>query len=277
MKVKFYGTRGSIPVCEGDFLKYGGNTSCVRIQFDQEEFIVDAGTGIRNLGKEIFKNDDPKKVNVLFTHFHQDHIQGFQFFRPVYDPSYSIQLMCDDEGLSTLEWVLAAQMHSQLFPVSFDKLKAKITFNAVDRSNIEMIDLQHPGGCIGYKFTSDSGETLVYMVDHEHKENIDEKYIDFCQDADVLIHDGQYTSEEYKINKGWGHSNIDQALNLAKSANVRQLIITHHDPDHNDSFLDEMERYSITQFPDASLAKEGMEISILKEEAKAEKLKLATT
>lgn len=262
MKINFYGTRGSIPVCEKDFLKFGGNTSCVRVRFDEEEFIIDTGTGIRNLGKHIIDENGVKKVNILFTHFHQDHIQGFQFFLPLYDPKYSIQLMCEGEGLSTLEWVLAAQMNTQLFPVSFDKLKAGITFNEVNTDNISVITLNHPGGCLGYRFVSKSGEVMVYMVDHEHKSNIESKYIDFCKDADILIHDGQYTSEEYKKNKGWGHSSVDQAMELASNSNVKQLIITHHDPDHSDSFLDEVEKYCQSVFPNTLFAQEGMEISI---------------
>lgn len=255
IKIKFYGTRGSIPVCESDFSKYGGNTSCVLIECDQETYIIDAGTGIRNLGKDLRSVRSHEKIKILFTHFHQDHIYGFPFFDPCYDPLRSISLMAIPPELPTLFNVMHTQMNSNVFPIDFDKLPANIEFNQIHNEKIETIDLNHQGRCTGYKFTDETGLTLVYMVDHEHQNPIQQKYIDFCFNADILVHDGQYTESELKMKySGWGHSSVDQAMELARKSNCGRLILTHHDPDHNDAFLDRLAGYCQSIFPDTILA-----------------------
>jgi len=263
MTIKFYGTRGSIPIPNGDFLRFGGNTSCVTVKMGEELYIIDAGTGIRRLGKELIADaTGNRNINILFTHFHLDHIQGLPFFDPAYCSDFHITLITKKTKLPTLKKVISDSMNQNIFPVSFRDLKAHFHFKEIEQTPFEAISLNHPGGCLGFRFRSETGKTIVYMVDHELVAPLSHDYVQFCHEADVLIHDGQFTREEYEKYTGWGHSSIESVIELAKKAQVNKLILTHHDPDHDDARLQSLQEVYTQSFESVLLAQEGLEITI---------------
>jgi len=274
MKVKFYGVRGSLPVCGPEFQRYGGNTTCLRIAREQANriWIIDAGTGIRNLGKDFIREGYVQKViNIGFTHFHWDHIQGFPFFAPAYNKDQIIGLMAmgDERKYLNLKEIFSAQMQTNYFPVGLDSMGAEFQFLSFGNKETyygvtATAAPQHhkyPAGSYGLRLEDDS-QVLVICTDVEHIDGIDESIVELARNADILIHDGQYTDEECVKYRGWGHSSWRQAVEVAKRANVKKLVITHHDPDHDDDMLDSMERECQKEFPNSVFAKEGMEVSL---------------
>ena len=274
MKVKFYGVRGSVPVCGKEFQRYGGNTTCLRVfrEAANRIVIIDAGTGIRNLGKELIAQKIQQNViNILFSHFHWDHIQGFPFFAPAYNKNQRIGIHVMGEGRKSknLKEIFSKQMQMEYFPVQFDALGAQFEFlNLGDNETLYGSHViafpqyhQYTGGSYGLRMEDDS-VVLVVCTDIEHLNGIDQNIVNLAKNADLLIHDGQYTDEEYKTHKGWGHSSWQQAIEVATQANVKRLIITHHDPDHDDDFLDAMEKDCQQAFSNCILAREGMEVKV---------------
>ena len=274
MKVKFYGVRGSIPVCSPEFQRYGGNTTCLRIARERANriWIIDAGTGIRNLGKDLMSEGNKQEViNIGFTHFHWDHIQGFPFFAPCFnkDQIIGIMMMGIERKCKNLKEIFSLQLQADYFPVQLDALGAQFQF--FNMGNIETFygvtttaAPQHhsfPGGSYGFRIEDDS-QVLVICTDVEHINATDETIVELARNADLLIHDGQYTDEEHVKYRGWGYSTWRQAVEVAKRANVKKLIITHHDPDHDDDMLDAMERECQKEFPNSVFAKEGMEVEV---------------
>ena len=274
MKVKFYGTRGSIPVSDPGFTEFGGNTTCLFISAIDEgadTLIIDAGTGIRNLGKDIMsgKGELGEDISLGFTHFHWDHIQGFPFFAPAYNPDSKIQIStAGKRKIINLKDIFSTQMQSIYFPVQLEKMGAQITFEKYETqvvgkkgAFVSTIDVSHPGGCIAARFQY-KNKSIVFCTDTEHPKGIDENVVQFSMNADVLIHDAQYTDEELKLHKGWGHSSYSQAIEVAERSNVKQLIITHHDPDHDDEFLRKWEKKSRERFKDLIFARDNYELSL---------------
>ena len=275
MKVKFYGVRGSVPVCGREFERYGGNTSCIRILRENVNRVVilDAGTGIRKLGKELIKDGVSQNIiNIVFSHFHWDHIQGFPFFAPAYNPNQRIGILAMGMGghIHDLKGIFSKQMQEEYFPIQMDTMGARFEFfsysdkETIYGANVKSIAQyhKHMGGSYGFRL-DDEGVSLVVCTDLEHINGIDPRIVEFAKDADLLIHDGQYTTEEYQgAFKGWGHSTWEQAVEVASLAHVKRLIITHHDPDHNDDYLDGLENECQKIFPNALFAKEGMEVSV---------------
>jgi phosphoribosyl 1,2-cyclic phosphodiesterase len=274
MKVKFYGVRGSVPVCGPEFQRYGGNTTCLRIARESAKriWIIDAGTGIRKLGKDLKREGYKQEViNIGFTHFHWDHIQGFPFFAQCYDKDQTIGLMAmgDERKYKNLKEIFSVQMQADYFPVSLDSMGAKFQFlNMGNKETYYGVTAtaapqhhQYPAGSYGLRLEDDS-QVLVFCTDVEHVDGIDESIVELARNADLLIHDGQYTDEEYVRYRGWGHSTWRTAVEVAKRANVKKLIITHHDPDHDDDMLDSMERECQKEFPNSVFAKEGMEVQV---------------
>jgi len=274
MKVKFYGVRGSLPVCGREFERYGGNTTCIRIyrEYAHRIAIIDAGTGIRNLGKEIINNGISQNIiNIFFSHFHWDHIQGLPFFAPAYnkDQRIGILAMGRREKIKDLKEIFSMQMQKEYFPIGLETMGAHfefITYGDKEKLFGAVVTAapQHHlsvGGSYGFR-VEDEAITLAVCTDVEHINGIDPNIVNLAKDADLLIHDGQYTAEEYKKYKGWGHSSYEHAVDVAIKANVKRLIITHHDPDHNDDFLDSMEYECQKLFPNSIFAKEGMEVVV---------------
>jgi phosphoribosyl 1,2-cyclic phosphodiesterase len=274
MKVKFYGVRGSLPVCGREFERFGGNTTCIRILREKVNriAIVDAGTGIRNLGKEIIRAGLSQQIiNILFTHFHWDHIQGLPFFPPAYNPNQKIGILATGRKgkINNLKEIFTLQMQEDYFPVHLDSMGAQFEFLTYgDKETLFGAVVTtvaqhhlHAGGSYGLR-VEDESVSLVICTDVEHINGIDPNIVNLARGADLLIHDGQYTTEEYKKFKGWGHSSWEDAVKVAVQANVKQLIITHHDPDHNDDFLDGLEKECQSIFPNSLFAKEGMEVVV---------------
>jgi phosphoribosyl 1,2-cyclic phosphodiesterase len=271
-RIKFFGVRGSIAVCGQDFQEFGGNTTCILFEGPERTVIMDAGTGIRDLGKELMA--DPtlgveRPCFLLFSHFHWDHIQGLPFFGPAYDPkrTFTISAIGKERAGIDLRGIFEAQMQEDYFPVKLDGMGARIEFMhipedqyEVDTASVRVLKHNHPGGAYSYRMTDTEGKVVVYCTDIEHGDEIDQNIVELARDADLLIHEGQYTPEELPRYKGWGHSSWEQAVMVAEQANVKQLAITHHDPDHDDAFLHDIERQAQARFPNAVLAREKMEI-----------------
>jgi phosphoribosyl 1,2-cyclic phosphodiesterase len=270
IKIKFYGTRGSIPVCEPQFQEFGGNTTCFGIFHHDRIGIIDAGTGIRTAGKDILERDTyQKNITIAFTHFHWDHIQGLPFFPPAYSSDRVINLLALGKSQKTksLKNVIIRQMSGDYFPIALDKMGARFNFMMVDRTDITnfykthtaSVKLKHPGGCFGYRLDVE-GRSVVICTDVEHGDKIDQQVVEFARNADLLVHDAQYTDEELFTHKGWGHSSYNQAMEVAEMAGVKQLAMTHHDPEHDDEFLLAIEKKCQDRFKDCLLARDGMEI-----------------
>lgn len=295
MNIKFWGVRGSFPKPGQSTLRYGGNTTCIEVASRKEDiYILDAGTGIVELGQDLMKRMHGKvKAKLLITHDHWDHIQGFPFFAPAWVPSCTVDVYSgnksmhktlgaqnqqSDTSLLTLESLARGDTsilskedgrsnHTKsvfegqqdvergYFPVPVRFMGSHLTFHDLKEYQIVengleasyMYHTAHPGGMFSYKLR-ESGKTFLFAGDYEHDgkdylqfgEN-DERMIAWAERADVFVIDAQYTPEEYSSRRGWGHSQIERVCEIAAAANVRHLVITHHDPMHNDITLSQME------------------------------------
>jgi phosphoribosyl 1,2-cyclic phosphodiesterase len=274
MRITFYGTRGSIPVCTPEYQEFGGNTTCLVAEGRERTVIFDAGTGIRDLGKRLAQ--DPtigveRACYLLFTHFHWDHIQGLPFFLPAYDPRrrFVIGALGRERHAKDIRGIFETQMQRDFFPVSLEGMGATIDFltsreDCVRDGDARVIAIKHnhPGDAYSYRIESMDGRAMVFCTDIEHGTSIDPRIVDLARGANLLVHEGQFTPEELDAHRGWGHSSWEQAVEVAQLAGVRRLVVTHHDPDHDDAFLREIERKVQARMPDAVLAREGMTIEL---------------
>jgi phosphoribosyl 1,2-cyclic phosphodiesterase len=269
--IHFWGVRGSIACPGHETVRYGGNTSCVEMRVNGERLIFDGGTGLRVLGQKML-SDTPVKASLFFTHSHWDHIQGFPFFVPAFIPSnqFNIYGSIAPNG-STIEQRLNDQMLHPNFPVPLQIMGAQLTFCDLavgetvtigDDIFVENALLNHPGEAIGYR-VSCQGYAAAYITDTEHfPDRLDDNVLWLARDADVMIYDATYTDAEYH-NKtsskvGWGHSTWQEAVKIAKAANVKQIVIFHHDPLHDDTFMDDIARQAAAAYPNTVVAQEGM-------------------
>lgn len=262
MKIKFWGTRGSIPVPGLSTVKYGGNTPCVQvISKNKEIFIIDGGTGIRALGEELLeKYPDGTTINILLSHTHWDHIQGLLFFRPFYKKNFKINLYSNAMNGMTIEDIIKAQMHPSFFPVSPDIFEAEIEYHRIHPNenysfknfNVKTINAHHSAGTLCFR-VEDGGTSFAYMTDNEiyynttfevpKKESIyqnNEELIKFAEGVEYLIHDTTYRLKDYKTHVGWGHSNNISAVLFGHLAKVKNLFLFHYEPLYNDETIDKM-------------------------------------
>lgn len=259
--VKFWGTRGSIPTPASWTRVYGGNTACIEVRFDDTVFICDAGSGIRELGKDILNRDPrPTELHLLITHAHWDHIQGFPFFAPAHLKEMRIHLYGRDKSDRSPYDLLSGQMASQYFPISFRELAAQIICDhlndgqrIINGVRVTSFPLNHPGGCTGYSFEKD-GVKIVYASDNELEINPGETCPDLklesplrqppahlleaIEGADLLIADAQYDEKEYSSKRGWGHSSCITVTDMAIRGKVKNLALFHHDPESTDQNVD---------------------------------------
>ncbi|MDD5210373.1 MAG: MBL fold metallo-hydrolase [Elusimicrobiales bacterium] len=249
MKIKFWGARGSIPVSGKNYVKYGGSTTCVEIRSKKDELtIIDAGSGIRLLGKELLKKKH-HDFTMLFTHSHWDHVLGFPFFAPIYNKKTHIKIMGCSFSSDPVREIIAKTMQPPGFPVKFEEISARFEFATLCSGGCEIaglqvqpIELSHPNNALGYRF-SEGGRSFAFLTDneldfvHPGGKSFDD-YAAFSRGADLLVHDADYTPEEYHRRRTWGHSTWEQALNLALKAEVRALGLFHHNQDRYDSELD---------------------------------------
>lgn len=289
MILKFWGTRGSIPVPGDSTIKYGGNTPCVEVRSeDGEMLILDAGSGIRELGKELqngYKGN--KTINILFSHYHWDHIQGIPFFLPLYNKKNNIFFWGEHCENQSVETVLSYQMAANYFPIGLNELTAKINFKEVKSEDmfelngmeIATFRANHSSPTIAYKI-SEKNKSIVYMTDNElsvkedyEKDDIlslkelNENLIEFCRGCDYLIHDSMYDEKTMLQKKGWGHtSNVTLAL-FGVLAEVKNLVLFHYNPDYSDEKIDSLleETQNVLKKRNSGTnciaAKEGMTIS----------------
>jgi len=274
MRVTFYGTRGSIPVCNPEYQEFGGNTTCVLAEGRERTVILDAGTGIRDLGKRLAQ--DPtlgveRPCYLLFTHFHWDHIQGLPFFLPAYDSRRRIVIgaLGRERHAKDIRGIFETQMQRDFFPVTLEGMGATIDFLTSREdclkdgdARVTAIKHNHPGDAYSYRVESVDGRAMVFCTDIEHGDELDPRIVELARGADLLIHEGQFTPEELDAHRGWGHSSWEQAVEVAERAGVPRLVVTHHDPDHDDAFLREVERKVQARLPHAVLAREGMTIQL---------------
>ena len=270
MQFEFWGVRGSIAAAGSRTVRYGGNTTCFEVETADGVFIIDAGSGIRALGARL-RRDEVKEAHILFTHCHWDHIQGIPFFSPLYDGEFTAHLCSVKETLPSeaLREVLRSQMTPPTFPVPWDVLRATTIFKElsgnhimVGQTKISWVELNHPDLVVAYRFES-GGRSVVFATDIEHPESGADPRLGACaKGADVLAYDAQYTPEEYERCRGFGHSTWTVGVKVAQLADVGQLILTHHDPGHDDLFLDELQAKAQAELPGTTLAREGNRMTL---------------
>lgn len=251
MTVTFWGVRGSTPAPGAEFARYGGHTTCVSVAIDGRMLVLDAGTGIRPLGQALLGCDD--EIFVLLTHLHADHLFGFPFFAPLYEPKRRIHLVgYDGPGGPWSPLELFDGLHYPLEPSDLGCTIERVgtdpvSYLAERGVQVTRQAVNHPGGAFGYRVEHE-GRSFVFIPDHElgaREPTVPRAEIaDFCRGADVLCHDAQYLADEIEARRGWGHSSIDEALDLAVEAGVGRLILFHHDPDRTDTELDAVQDYA---------------------------------
>ncbi|MEP7268595.1 MAG: MBL fold metallo-hydrolase [Saprospiraceae bacterium] len=277
MRIKLWGVRGSIPVAGPETEYYGGQTSCMDVCEEGYQLIFDGGSGIQKL--ELNNTKTPKRIDIFLTHLHMDHIQGLGFFRPLFDPGNEVHIWGPKSSTHTLHARLGRYLSPPLFPVLLRDLPCKLTFHEIERSQVEIGPFTitsnyiiHPGPTLAYRIEG-KRSVLTYIPDHEPalgKNGIidDVRWLsgfELARDTDLLLHDGQYSSEEYIMRKGWGHSSIVDAGKFAQMTNVKKVLFTHHDPYSTDNQLHKLfENFlnSNSYKYECEMAREGMVIDL---------------
>ena len=301
MKVRFWGVRGSYPTPGAGTVRYGGNTPCVEIRAGGRTIILDAGTGIIPLGRELARTKRAGELLLLFSHLHHDHTQGFPFFVPAYLPNAKLHIYGPDGTHQSIMSVLEHNQSSETFPVSLRDMSSTKDIQAVRESQVIVWDeagvrvvestsglalsrveglseeavvirmlksYAHPGGVFVYRITW-RGKSVVYATDTEGYVGTDKRLVKFAKDADLLIHDAQYLDEHYwgqlegfPATQGYGHSTVTMACEVAASASTGRLVLFNHDPAYSDTMLAGMERTAQNLFVDTATAYEGLEIDL---------------
>ncbi len=271
-KVKFWGVRGSIACPSPDHVVYGGNTSCVEISVGGHVFILDAGTGIRALGRDLQRRG-VTSATLLLTHTHWDHINGFPFFAPAFSPDFSLRIMAGHLSGKPggIRAVLANQMENPTFPVPLSAMRGAVCFDDFAAGDtlafppgvvVRTGALNHPNGSTGYRIEH-GGVSVCYVTDTEHLPGQpDRNVLDLIAGADLVIYDSTYTDDEFPAKVGWGHSTWQEGVRLAQAAGVKQLVLFHHDPDHDDACMVRIEAEAAALLPGTIAARDGMELTM---------------
>ncbi len=276
MKLHIRGVRGSIPTTGPDTAHYGGNTTCSAVTENDWLLVLDGGSGMQKFNLLNYTNN--KRVDILLTHLHLDHIQGLGFFNPFFDPSLDIHIW-GPRSTNTLHARLSRYLSPPLFPVLLRDLPCQLTLHDIDNSSFEIGPFKiesryviHPGPTIGYRI-SGLHSTFTFIPDHEpalgsfelHNEKQWISGFDLALNTDLLLHDAQYSIQEYSLRRGWGHSTMNDALKFASMTNAKHLLLAHHDPSHSDAQLNELfaalkKRYNYSF--NYELAAEGMQVEL---------------
>jgi CheY-like chemotaxis protein len=255
---RLWGTRGSIPVSGPRFARHGGNTSCLEVRAGSDMCIIDAGSGIRDLGLQLMA-EGPRKIPLLIGHTHWDHIQGFPFFVPAYVPGFEFEIYGASGFGKSLDQLFSGQLDRDYFPVEMHDMSARLNFKTLGENPVRFGKIavywelmNHPGATVGFRIQAE-GQRIGYVTDNEFlkgylgtplelKKDSElvqpyERIVQFVADVDVLVLESQYTNEEYPKKIGWGHSMLSNACLLAKLARAKRMVVTHHDPMHDDDFL----------------------------------------
>ncbi len=270
--VRFWGVRGTVACPGPDTVRYGGNTSCVEVRCGDRLVIFDGGTGLKKLGDAITASGTTADADILFSHFHLDHVAGVPFFAPFYAAGHTFRLragkLLPDHNLET---VIGGIMSAPLFPIGVETFRAKVQFSEFRAG--EGLDLgggikvstgmlNHPGGSIGYRLEF-GGRSIAYLTDTEHRPGeLDPTVLALARGADLMIYDCTYTDDQFPKYVGWGHSTWQQAVRLAKAAGAKRLAIFHHDPDHDDAFMDGVAAAAQKAHEGAFVACDGLELRI---------------
>ena len=258
LRIQFWGTRGSIPSPGPQTIRYGGNTPCVEVRTSEGWLIIlDAGTGLRELGRSLIAraNGSPIHGDIFLTHAHWDHIQGLPFFGPIFQRGNHFTIWGSEALETSIDRVVRDQMSPVVFPVAFEEIDATVDFRGIAdekcRGNgywVQAFRVRHPGGALGYRFSDGNGpgNALVYISDNELNPTAvydsgstwRRDLVTFVQGARVLVHDTMYTVEEYDHHRGWGHSTHEDALELAMEGGVEELVLFHHKPERTDDEVD---------------------------------------
>lgn len=249
VNIAFHGVRGSTPCCCPTLQRYGGNTSCVSIESeDADPIVLDCGTGLRMFGASLA--DEPCHVHVLVTHLHWDHIQGLPFFTPLKFPGTRFSVYGPGENGETFGESFGRFMAPPFFPIESSHLPAEITFRdalhdefELDGTEVMARPVPHTGTTAGYRVTR-NGVSIAYVPDHQepidHPTHVAESVLELCRGVDVLIHDAQFTKDELAIKSDWGHATAEYAVEVARQAGAKTLVLFHHDPGHDDDMVDEI-------------------------------------
>jgi phosphoribosyl 1,2-cyclic phosphodiesterase len=270
VQVRFWGVRGSV-ACPGErCARYGGNTSCVEVRAAGQLFVFDAGTGLRPLGLEL-QGEAPLNADIFLTHTHMDHIAGIPFCEPFFDARNHFRLWSGHLSGTNLRGVLRSFMAAPLFPVPPDIFSATLEFNdfvagatLTPRPGVVVrtAPLNHPNGATGYRLEA-GGRAVCYVTDTEHVPGKpDQNVLDLVAGADLMIYDCTYTDEEYLTHVGWGHSTWEEGVRIADLAGVKRLVIFHHDPSHDDAFMERLELRANNVRPGTMVAREGVTVTL---------------
>jgi Metal-dependent hydrolases of the beta-lactamase superfamily I len=269
-RVKFWGVRGSIACPSPDHMVYGGNTSCVEISVGGHIFILDAGTGIRTLGRDLLRRGIAS-ATLLLTHTHWDHINGFPFFAPAFSEHFQLRIMAGHLSGKPggIRAVLANQMDNPTFPVPLSAMRGTVSFDDFAAGDtlafppgavVRTAPLRHPNGATAYRIDY-AGASVAYVTDTEHVPGQpDRNVLGLIAGADLVIYDSTYTDDEFPAKVGWGHSTWQEGVRLARAAGAKRLAIFHHDPDHDDTFMAEVEQAAAGMWDGAMVAREGMDL-----------------
>ncbi|HEX6983344.1 MAG TPA: MBL fold metallo-hydrolase [Balneolaceae bacterium] len=279
--VTFWGVRGSTPCANGENMEYGGNTTCVQVHIpgSDELLILDSGTGIRNLGRELMKGSAEIRGRIFITHPHWDHVQGFPFFKPIYGCSNHFEIHMPVQQDIGCRQILSGHLNKTFFPVTLEMMDANLKFITQPEKKmryknyeVEFMPANHSINTAAYKIHV-GGKQIVFCPDNELNPDDEKKgrkfysrFKEFLWQVDVLIHDAQYDRKSYQYQHGWGHSAWENVVDFARESKVKNLFLTHHDPDSDDEKLrkldDCLKREFSDQFESIRLAKEGEKVLI---------------